>query len=48
MSAFYNTSQPVPEEECIATIQHAIDRGCVHLDTSDLYGFGANEELVGE
>ncbi|GAB4820416.1 hypothetical protein N2152v2_007462 [Parachlorella kessleri] len=48
MSSFYSGSQPVPEEECIATIHHAIDNGCNFLDTSDVYGPFTNEELVGK
>jgi aryl-alcohol dehydrogenase-like predicted oxidoreductase len=35
------------EEDAIATIHHAIDRGAAFLDTSDAYGNGKNEELVG-
>lgn len=36
----------VPEEECIATIHKAVELGCCFLDTSDIYGDGANEELI--
>ncbi len=35
------------ENECIATIHAAIDNGVTFLDTSDAYGAGKNEELVG-
>ncbi|GAA0589110.1 aldo/keto reductase [Kribbella sandramycini] len=35
------------ETESIATIHAAIDAGCTFLDTADVYGSGANEELVG-
>jgi aryl-alcohol dehydrogenase-like predicted oxidoreductase len=35
------------ESECIATIHEAIDNGVDFLDTSDAYGAGKNEELVG-
>ena len=35
------------EAECIATIHAAIDNGVDFLDTSDAYGAGKNEELVG-
>ena len=28
-------------------IQHAIDRGVDHLDTSDMYGWGHNEDVLG-
>jgi aryl-alcohol dehydrogenase-like predicted oxidoreductase len=35
------------DTESVATIHHAIDRGVTLLDTADVYGMGANEELVG-
>ena len=44
MSEFYG---PRNEEESVATIHLALDRGVNFLDTADLYGTGHNEELVG-
>jgi aryl-alcohol dehydrogenase-like predicted oxidoreductase len=44
MSEFY---APQEEEESIATIHRALDLGVNFLDTADVYGRGANEELVG-
>src|SRR5438874_8774070 len=44
MSEFYGSGN---EQESIATIHHAIDRGISFLDTADMYGVGRNEELVG-
>jgi aryl-alcohol dehydrogenase-like predicted oxidoreductase len=44
MSEFYVGGS---EQESIATIHHALDRGVTFLDTADMYGWGANEELVG-
>jgi aryl-alcohol dehydrogenase-like predicted oxidoreductase len=35
------------DAESIATLHAAIDAGCTFLDTADVYGDGANEELVG-
>lgn len=35
------------EPEAIATIHRAIELGVDLVDTSDAYGFGANEELIG-
>ena len=44
MSEFYGNPD---EQESIATIHRAIDRGVSLLDTADVYGMGRNEELVG-
>jgi aryl-alcohol dehydrogenase-like predicted oxidoreductase len=44
MSEFYGSSD---EHESIATIQRALDLGVSFLDTADMYGRGANEQLVG-
>ena len=45
MSEFYGAGD---ETESIATIQRALDLGVTFLDTADVYGLGANEELVGK
>ena len=45
MSEFYGSGN---EQESIATIHHAIERGVNLLDTADMYGVGRNEELVGK
>jgi aryl-alcohol dehydrogenase-like predicted oxidoreductase len=44
MSEFYGDAD---EDESIATIQRALDLGVTFLDTSDMYGTGHNEQLVG-
>src|ERR1051325_7796574 len=44
MSEFYGAGD---DNESIATIHHALDRGVTFLDTADMYGVGRNEELVG-
>jgi aryl-alcohol dehydrogenase-like predicted oxidoreductase len=45
MSAWYG---PTDEQESIATIHRALELGIDFLDTADVYGQGANEELVGQ
>ena len=37
---------PVDEAEAIATVREALDAGANFLDTADMYGLGANEELL--
>src|SRR5881397_3687173 len=44
MSGVYGKGDDV---ESIAVIHHALDLGVNFLDTSDMYGWGHNEELVG-
>jgi aryl-alcohol dehydrogenase-like predicted oxidoreductase len=44
MSEFYSGRD---EDEAIATIHRALDSGITLFDTADIYGVGANEELVG-
>jgi aryl-alcohol dehydrogenase-like predicted oxidoreductase len=44
MSEFYGKGD---EKESIAVIHRALDLGIDFLDTADMYGMGANEDLVG-
>jgi aryl-alcohol dehydrogenase-like predicted oxidoreductase len=44
MSEFYG---PRDEQESLATVGLALDRGCTFLDTADMYGPFTNEQLVG-
>ena len=44
MSGVYGN---VDEAEALTTITRALDRGCNHLDTAEMYGPFTNEELVG-
>src|SRR3982750_2320701 len=45
MSAFYGAHD---DTESLATLRHALDRGCDFLDTADMYGPHTNEVLVGK
>ena len=45
MSGVYG---PADDNESIALIQKAIDLGVNHLDSSDMYGWGHNETLIGK
>jgi aryl-alcohol dehydrogenase-like predicted oxidoreductase len=45
MSGVYGKAD---DAESIAVIHHALDRGVDHLDSSDMYGWGQNEELIGQ
>jgi aryl-alcohol dehydrogenase-like predicted oxidoreductase len=45
MSEFYGTTD---EDEAVATIHRALELGIDFLDTADMYGRGANEQLVGK
>ncbi len=44
MSGVYGNAN---DDESIGVIHHAIDRGINHLDSSDMYGWGHNEQLLG-
>ncbi len=44
LSGVYGPADDAQSEELI---RHAIDQGIDHLDSSDMYGWGHNEELIG-
>ena len=44
MSAFYGSDD---EKQSIATLERAIELGVTFWDTAEMYGWGANEELLG-
>jgi len=39
---------PADDAQSIALIQHSVDMGMNHIDTSDMYGWGHNEGIVGQ
>src|SRR6478736_3379599 len=39
---------PPPPEAAAQILRHALELGVTHFDTAALYGFGANEKLVGD
>ncbi len=45
LSGVYGASR---DDDGLSVIHEALDRGITLLDTSDMYGFGHNEELVGK
>src|SRR5512138_449065 len=45
MSGIYGNAN---DEESIRVIHYALDKGINHLDSSDMYGWGHNEELLGK
>jgi aryl-alcohol dehydrogenase-like predicted oxidoreductase len=47
MSQSYGTAEERDQRESIATIHRAIELGCTFLDTAEVYGPYANEELLG-
>jgi aryl-alcohol dehydrogenase-like predicted oxidoreductase len=44
MSEFYGETD---DQQSVATLQRALDLGVTFIDTSDMYGAGHNEQLVG-
>lgn len=48
MNLSHAYGSPPPREQAKAVLETALDLGVTLFDTAALYGFGANEELVGE
>ncbi len=44
MSGVYGNAD---DDQSIAVIHHALERGINHLDSADMYGWGHNEQLLG-
>ncbi len=47
MNLSHGYGAPTGEADAVALLQRALDLGVDHFDTAALYGFGANERLVG-
>src|SRR5215218_6530865 len=47
MAGVYTTGGGLDDTESIRTIHRALDLGVTHIDTAEIYGPYANEELVG-
>src|SRR5208337_3779345 len=37
---------PADESECLSVLDRALELGCNHWDSADMYGAGANEKLL--
>ncbi len=48
MNVSWAYGPPPPREDVIRLLNRALDLGCDHLDTANIYGKGANEELIRE
>jgi len=48
MSLSHAYGTPPPPEEGAVVLRKALDLGITHFDTAALYGFGANETLIGQ
>lgn len=48
MNLSWAYGNPPPREDCLALLRRALDLGYDHFDTANIYGMGANEELLAE
>jgi aryl-alcohol dehydrogenase-like predicted oxidoreductase len=48
MNLSHGYAPPQPRDAAERLLRRALDLGVTHFDTAALYGFGANEELVGD
>jgi aryl-alcohol dehydrogenase-like predicted oxidoreductase len=48
MSLSHAYGTPPPPDQAAAVLHRGLDLGYLHIDTAALYGFGANERLIGD
>ncbi|MCJ2177170.1 aldo/keto reductase [Novosphingobium album (ex Hu et al. 2023)] len=48
MNVAWAYGNPPSREDAVALFRHALDNGCDHFDTANIYGGGVSEEIVGE
>lgn len=48
MNVAWAYGNPPPREEAVALFRAALDDGCDHFDTANIYGGGVSEEILGE
>ncbi len=48
MNVAWAYGAPPPREDAVALFRHALDGGCDHFDTANIYGMGVSEEILRE
>lgn len=48
MNVAWAYGNPPSREDALTLFRHALDAGCDHFDTANIYGAGVSEELLGE
>lgn len=48
MNVAWAYGDPPAREDAVALFRHALDTGCDHFDTANIYGGGVSEEILGE
>ncbi len=47
-AALASSYRTIEQSDAVDLLRHALDIGVTHIDTSDLYGWGTGEEIVGQ
>ncbi len=47
-AALASSYRTIDQSDAVDLLRHALDLGVTHIDTSDLYGWGVGEQIVGE